>query len=353
RILCGWRVAVFALLSASLSPWAFQWARLTCDDPTLYPCAVVWGTFFLLRSGCKWNAIAAGGCFSIALYAYPAARLMIPLFLVALLLLRKIPAILAFAATLCICCIPLVVCIFNGQLLARYQQIALFSSAGSHELGTSNFLYKTWIVGRNFASQFSASYLFVSGDRELWRATGFCGQLSWLDILAVFLAALLLLRYLRAGGTLRVPLVLLIVIAGLASSVLPSALTLDQSPNSLRAVGAWPFFCLFTGFILGRAVERWRAVLLAAPIVALLFAVFFWRDYFTEYSRYAGSKFEVPAQELARQAQHTGDWNPFLIYIRPLDRPLGQYYLLTYGHRTVAQTYQMLPEPQIPFQMKQ
>jgi 4-amino-4-deoxy-L-arabinose transferase-like glycosyltransferase len=344
RLLAGYRAAILAVLSASISPWAFQWARQACDDPTLYPCAVVWGTYFLLR-GVHWrNQIAAGLCFSVALYDYPAALVSVPLIIIALLCIKRMSRVLPLALTLLICCVPLIRRFLSGQMFSRYQHRGVFSSTGTVELGSSNLAYKLFIIARNFMRQFFPDYLFITGDKYLWHASQFCGQLSWLDELAIVLAAFLLLGHVRAGRSLRPPARLLIVVAGVLSSVLPSALTIDPSPNSLRAVAAWPFFSLLTGLVLARATRQWRMALPAASVVAALFAVLFWNYYFTDYVRYSYMVFHVRAQEFARKARRSGDWNEFITYIRPLDQPLGRFYLMAWGHWSVEQSRQVLPD---------
>jgi hypothetical protein len=67
--------------------------------------------------------------------------------------------------------------------------------------------------------------------------------------------------------------------------IAPAALTWERIPNALRAIGAWPFFALFSGAIMALAWNRRRWIPSLIALVALAHTIHYLPKYFHAYDR--------------------------------------------------------------------
>jgi hypothetical protein len=345
----GPSAALFTALTASLSPWGFQFSRIAWDPP-LMPCFFIWGLYFFLTAvddpgPLRWlRDLIAGVLFSLAMYAYAAARLQVPLVVLALIAVlvykkrisgRRLAVLgLAWAVP----STPLVIGTLNGTLQGRLSMLSIFSPAFlASQPGRS--VGAIWL--KNAALHFAPRFLFLSGDVNLRHSTQFVGELSWLDDFALA-SGLLLLIMSYAGKDARPPkerplktlLSFTAVFAGIFAGILPASLTWDSVPHALRAIGTWPFVSLLAGFCLRRAYRRDRRLAVPTILIAAAFAFSFGSYYFGAYPAAAAAWFDAPVKAAAEESARSGDWSAFGRAVGGYADVSARYYLMRYGGET-------------------
>ena len=353
RRLIGDRGGVYALLAASISPFFFQFSRAAFDDPPAFLLGLTWGMYFFLRSP-KWLDTALSAVFlSLATYAYPSGRIILPL-LVGLLLwmkwkrqeLRPLPVLMFFTIVAALC-VPLAIQAFSGGMMARYDAVGLFAPAyrkANHLEGPRVWLRFLW----NYLLHFSPDYLFLHGDANLRHNSGFSGELSWFDAAALIVGTIFFVGALTSSRkNLRPSAIAIFCITGFVLGVLPAALTWEGIPHSLRSAACWPFAALFTGWIVATVERRWRWTAIALPAVAVAFACGFLHHYFTNYPDEADPYFQALVLEAAEYAQGTGDWDKFRMaaIAEGYDEHACRYFLMEYGGEDCqsARQFKLLP----------
>jgi len=302
----GPRVALWATLLASLSPWAFQFSRITWDPP-LAPAFLIWCcNFWLLRR--SWlGGILAGAMFAGALYSYPPTRIQAPLLFLALFFLtwgmtnRRWVRLAGFAVTSVLLVIPLLRFMTTPQFLERSSGLAIFSHGylDQHRGHLYPILAFVNIFLDNLALHLRPSFLFFTGDPNLRHSTQMLGELGLLDDLALLFGVLLLASAIRnraaRGDESRLSPSLGQIFAlagsGILAGLVPAALTWEGLPHALRAIGAWPFFSLLGAGLIALAEKRWRLVRGFALATACAHICLFGWLYFREYPRIAGEAF--------------------------------------------------------------
>ena len=316
RRLMGTRGALYAMLAASVSPFLFQVSRMAFDDPAAFLLGLTWGGYFFLRAASWRDAIVAAAFLSLAAYAYPSGRIVLPA-LVALLAwvkhgnreLRAANLATFFAAGLLLC-LPLAIQTFRGGLMARYEAVGLFSPQYRHAHGLDG--PRVWLVFvQNCLLQFSPDYLFVHGDANLRHNSQFSGELSWLDAAALVLGLAFLATRWRAARPAKWDRVVVFAMIGFVVGVLPAAITWEGLPHALRSAACWPFAALLTGRVVARLEGEWRWAPPLLAGVAAAFAVAFLYHFFAIYPVQAQPYFQSLVRDAAEYGQATGDWDKF------------------------------------------
>lgn len=337
RLRFGLRGGLFALLAGSLSPWIFLLSRLAVDDPLLALAGITWGTYFFLRSPRLVDAVLAAGCFSLAAYAYPAARLVLPPLYILLWWAargerRFRPGYhAAFFLTGAVACLPLALATLNGPLMSRFGSVGILTADFRRQAGITGMPGVLGVFIKNIALHFSPAYLFVSGDANLRHSTQHAGELSWLDAAALAAGAALVVMRLVRGPRGPVDRFLVCCAAGALFGVVPAALTWEGLPHSVRSCVSWVFFSLLTAGILSELDRRWKATLPAIAVISLAFSLRFFPDYFNAYPSRAAGVFDVPLRIAAENGGRTGDWNEFDGIVATYPATVGSYYRITIG----------------------
>jgi hypothetical protein len=358
------------LLAALLSPWGFQYSRIAWEGP-LAPAFMVLAMAAMVRIRCRlahgarW-AVAAGLLATCSMISYPALRATVPfvLTMVGLVLLatverprmRRLLAwwLLLAASVLALAMLPTLLKLLHHQITGRMEGVAIFTAEWlDHHRGTSGripFLLITLLD--NLLLHLRPSYLFFTGDPNGRHSPHVVGQLSFLDSLAVAMAAAtvagLLWRLLRQVlGRPTAPIrgisataSVMLAVAGLsilggAFGTLPAALTHEGLPHSLRAIGAWPFVPLFTGAILALAWAHRSWALPATAAVALLYTAYYLPMYRASYRVLDAGLFH---REITESLARDDDGETKLPVVDTLSHHLGhgdevlRYYLITEGH---------------------
>lgn len=341
RLFLGARGATYVALSASISPWIFQFSRLAVDDPAMFLLGMCWGMYFFFRSTRSIDAILAALFLSAAAYAYPAGRIVLPLLMLPMIWLKltrmKISRryFVAFMLALAAFCLPLVDQIVSGTLMNRYTVVGIFSAhyRRVHALPWS----ATWgVFLRNYLLHLRPGYLLAHGDANLRHSTRFSGELSWLDIAALasgivclVVSSIRLRKFPWSGWPM-------FCLAGFLIGIIPAALTWEGIPHSLRSAACWPFVCMLSGYIVMKFEQRWPATLPLFAAIALIYAIAFTRNYFLDYPRRSARAFQASVKQAAEYGRQTGNWQPFRAAARANDYDDGAqaYFLMAYGSKS-------------------
>jgi hypothetical protein len=280
---------------------------------------LIWACYFWdNRKFRHWEVLSAI-LFTLAIYSYPPMRIQGPCVMGILLWIsirtrrfvwRKG---FVFSATVMLLSWPLLQRMHDPNFTYRGMTLAIWQPdrVQSHKGLWPSFFYLTRATLDNFAVHFRPSFLFISGDENVRHSTQFLGELSVVDALALMLGLLLLIK--PPGGKSYLPRApssehyFLFSIAGVLLGILPAALTWEGTPHALRALGAWPFFCLVGGGCLALAEQRWAFTRLAVLSLGAVHAVAMLTVYFRAYAGIAQEAFSVPVFDSAALAMQRDD----------------------------------------------
>lgn len=244
------RVAA-ALLA--ISPWHVCLSRWA-NQGIFLPLCLSLAVYCLLRgrrstqaSGESATPPAGGNCrpfvisaifLSLALYTYAPAKVLVPLFVVAMAAIyrreffarsaeRRWPCCYPYFGTLLLLSLPMVwFTLFEAERSGlRYDRISIFSQATSPAELVLLFF-------QGYLSHFSPSFLLRTGDANLRHSVPGVGQLLWPEAIAALLGLYFVLRRRSRED--------LLLLAWVALGPLPAALTREGLPHALRSLGALP-----------------------------------------------------------------------------------------------------------------
>lgn len=348
RSLFGWRYALLTLTVACLSPWTWGISRVAFE-PLFAMTFLIWALYFFIKPPQMVSTVLAGLFFSASMYSYPPFRLAIPLMLLSLIIYtyRSIPRARGLWATF-VCAvatpsIPLIWEILNGGLQQRFNKISIFSKDYLNSMHLSgNFKDLIGIFINNYSLHFSKDFLFLTGDPSYVHSTRHFGILSWLDMAAVVFLLIWALMLLFKKYRNNNPLVLhkyfiCFLVVNIFIGVIPSALTTEELPNSLRIIGAWPFMCLLSGFLIWQACERWWWIWIGTCVLSIFFALLFFNIYFNVFPQEGKGMFSYWTLEEANQIKSDDDWLKFLLLYRYQDYN-ARYFLMQYRGLSCTQS---------------
>lgn len=305
-------------LAAAISPWGFQFSRIAWD-PALAPAFSVWAFAFLWvaddgnNKTAAWVQTFVGGiCLSLAAYSYPPLRVQLAIitpFALYLLCVRerrdwKRAALFVGVATLW--SLPLLAMTFSGELQARFAMLSVFNPDYLRQFGEPSFGAGLVELAKNFGSHFTPSYLVLSGDANLRHSTQSFGEWSWLDLFAVIVALVALIKFaigkkLKAIRWDRSTF----VVVGYLAGVLPAAMTWESNPHALRSIGATVFLALGVGGALhyAWALRSMRVTIIA---ISIAFLLFFGKIFALDYPQKSYAWFDTVVVQVAQQLAHQG-----------------------------------------------
>jgi hypothetical protein len=177
--------------------------------------------------------------------------------------------------------------------------LVLWSSHPMSPLQDAGVLEILWAAILNGLSHLSTDFLLLSGDRNLRHSTGAVGMMSPVEYLLLLGGALAGSFRMVQRRMLPAPWVQFLM-AGAILGILPSALTWESVPHSLRAIAAWPFFVVLSALAYRKLV---RSVPLIRPyllISCLGFAIFLGNAYFGNWTSRSGAWFQTENNTLGR-----------------------------------------------------
>jgi 4-amino-4-deoxy-L-arabinose transferase-like glycosyltransferase len=228
-------VGIAAAAFLAVSPWHVQFSRIGFRG-ILLPLFLTLGALAFEQAVKRrgyWPALAAL-VFGVALYTYSPARIVVPLTLALLLILRRRElvwsraAVLLSVAVLALMSVPLARAVIGGEGLERYHIMSIFRP----ETGGAEGLSVLPVFLRNYVSHFSPRFLLTAGDVNLRHSPSGIGQLNWgVFFLSLIGAAVALTK----RGKHHVLLLLWVLVAPI-----PGSLTTDNVPNALRSIAMLP-----------------------------------------------------------------------------------------------------------------
>jgi hypothetical protein len=187
----------------------------------------------------------------------------------------------------------------DPRFTARAEMLVLWSShpmSPHHDAGALEIM---WAAILNGLSHLSPDFLLLSGDRNLRHSTGVVGMMSPVEYLLLVGGALAGVFMMIRRRVFPSPQVRFLLVGALLG-ILPSALTWESVPHSLRAIAAWPFFVVLGALAYRKLV---RAVPLTRPYFLLCcsgFAVFLGNAYFGNWTSGSEAWFQTENNTLGR-----------------------------------------------------
>lgn len=286
-----------ALLSAfflAISPWHIHMSRIAMEGITPFVFFVLLGTYFFLKSRKKEQfLILSSITFSLGMYTYFPSRLFIPVFVVILCLIfyknltRNIKVVLIAALFAVAILLPYTPTIFNGSLIARWQQVSIFSSPPKNQSVLSHIVI-------NYIRHFSFDFLFTKGDFGMpgqfitRQSVKDMGELYLFQLPVIILGLFFCLKKHPKEG--------IFIFLWLLIYPLGSMFTTNESPNSTRSIiGVIPFTILsaagvyFFWSLLKRFIRRtFRLIIFIGFIMTISISVIFYvYVYFVQYPLYS------------------------------------------------------------------
>lgn len=339
--------ASLAALFLAISPWHLHFSRGGWE--------VNAGTFFItlglsafLKNERKWYFVS-GLAFVASLYTYHAARIVVPLLALGLLVVEwekikkrvgqlVMPIIISFIVVL-----PLVVEILGPAGVSRAAGVGLFADTGpfwqiNEQRGEhgdmsslSSKLFHNKLVNyglafaKNYTEHFWGEFLFLSGDEIQRNKVPDFGQMYMLDLVFI-LAGLVVIS--KVIGNWR-PILIWLLVAPVAA-----ALTF-QSPHALRAQNMVVPLTMISAFGLLEVTGWLRRVIgnnkLLFTVCYLLFTVYIWdfTRYLHQYYAHTAKTYDYSSQygvkELMDYIKENDDKFQYVVITDRYDQP----YILT------------------------
>jgi len=290
--------ALIGALLGSISPWAFQFSRISWDPP-LAPFFLVFGLWcFDLKK--KWGWIAGALAFALASYAYPSSRIQAValLFLVPeLKLVTKIKALLLFA----LANIPLLYrSLVDPDFTARAKLMVLWSGYPGNPYHEANLLGLITAFITNFFLHLSPQFLLFSGDANLRHSTQVQGMLSYPEAFLLIAGLFYFVFVSWKNKKILIQPTILFALAGITLGIAPAALTWEGVPHALRAIGAWPFFVILAALMYDRISKMIPHFSKFFLLFCALSGAYYFYDYFTRYPIVSNAWFQTEQNYLGR-----------------------------------------------------
>lgn len=300
RRVAGGAIALWFLILGTISPWSWQFSRIAWDPP-LAPLFLALGMLFF-TNGRKWGPWVSGIFFALAAYAYPPTRLQAGVFL---LLMPGVSWRQTFqaCATFAVALVPLLIRSLDEDFGARARLVAIWSQYPGNPYKDESIFGLVLGVIKNVFLHLTPEFLLLRGDANLRHSTQQFGMISWPEAFGLVwtMVCVAWARIRRTFTPAEWSLVWIGVI-GVVTGLVPASMTWESVPHSLRAITAWPFFCLLaavgiTRFLGARRHEAWKWAALAG---CAAFSWFYLSDYFGDYPERSRHWFQTEDVPVAR-----------------------------------------------------
>jgi hypothetical protein len=294
------RTGRFALLFATISPWAFQFSRIAWDPP-LSPFFLILG-LVAFQSKKKWSLIGGALCFAVAAYAYPPARIQAAVFLFLIPDLNWKEKAKSFAVWM-VALVPLFYRSLDPAFTARGRMLVLWSGYPGNPYHNEDLF---GFVGAFFVllgKYFTPDFLLLSGDHNVRHSIQDFGMISYVEAAAIVSGLLIWAWHLKSKKSyFSSPQknFMLLCAVGLLTGLAPGALTWEGNPHALRALGAWPFFSVLAAIFAERICRPIKWMKEGVLVASLVFISFYFYSYFEYYPVRAHGWFEVDSQPLSQ-----------------------------------------------------
>lgn len=339
RLLIGNQAALWATLSASLSPWLYQLGRFSGMSAFQAP-FVIFSVFLFLRARCFYLSVLAGLVFGLSFYSYPPARVQLVLLFPLLLWLKFKRSelnkrfLISFLLPCFITLLPLFSYLRSSASMLRVNEISIFGSA---YLKAHPNEWIPLVIVRGFLKQlslyFDPNYLFISGDIINRHSIQWVGEWSWLDLISVsgFLVLVLLKRRNRHSE------IDLLCIGGYLAGLVPAALT-QGNAHALRSAGSIPFLCIWTGLNLFRLENNTPRLKALFTLTGTSFACFFIFHLFNSYPSTVRDWWHASLHEKAESSIRSHNWYRFASVVHTYPAVAARYYLVRDNYKSCQES---------------
>ncbi|PKN00450.1 MAG: hypothetical protein CVU78_01090 [Elusimicrobia bacterium HGW-Elusimicrobia-2] len=322
RELFGAKTALAAALFIALSPWHLHFSRVAFRA-ILSPFFITTGLFFFFRSFHKPASITVSAlAFGLALNSYTAAKISVPLMLLALFIIYRKELISAMKNNRSFSrCAGFSLFILFFLASAAYTPLFLYKSPRHAEL--SVFLTAgrpLFVFLKNFFKHLSPDFLFISGDANLRHGISGFGQ--YLHIMALFIPAGILFAFRNEKKKL------LLLVSFFLIGILPAAFTNEGTPHALRSIISMPFLGILSSYGAFKLYETLRKKKSGGKIIAVLLILFFIlnsalfiKTYFYSYPAESRDWFQNPAIEAFNYARTARGHHKYIVLSDRLVHP--------------------------------
>jgi len=242
-------------------------------------------------------------------YTYVAARLLIPILAIGVIVLffkernKSVRILFIGLIVLSITLIPLISHAVDQpeKFALRYEQVSIFNNSPSVPAAWKS-------IASNYFSHFSIAYLFATGDANLRHSQLGIGVLLWAQFPFLIVGLLTMMRRRHKEELM----ILLWLIAG----PLPAALSIDGSPHALRSIGMMLPCLLITAIGVGQFI-KWsqkkqpaRIALYVLASITVLETAWIAYDLLSRYPIYSAEAWEygvLEAIETGKRFEHNYD----------------------------------------------
>lgn len=225
------KISLFVMALLAISPWALHFSMIAFES-TIATFFVLVGCLGLLKlTGKWWWVVVSGVSFSLSLYAYHSAKIVVPLLILTLLLLfrrqmfKRISRVILFFAVCGLVTLPLVYVSLFGKASERLYSSTILTDE-NRALHPIPIIVGKFISG--FVSHLRPDYLFLGKEITYRQTNGRDGILSPLEGVLILGGIVILLRG-KKYQSLRW------LVLPIAISIVPAALGVD-TPHANRSL---------------------------------------------------------------------------------------------------------------------
>lgn len=301
-------VGLIASALLAVNPWAIHVSRQGLLQSVALFFVVLGITLFLYAKEKKWFYILSAISFGISLHAYDATKVVLPLFIPALIYyewdsLKKLKKqMMIFLLVFSFFYLMMLKVVFVDGQIGDYSQVSSFdiatiSSTADSERKISNapiwlsslFHNKGTVFVKNFLTNyfnvFSINWFFINGDGNTQRAVTRHGEFHLFELPFFFIGIYFLFRYKRRVALLLIYLMLL--------SAIPAAITTGNFPY--RGILLLPVPILFSsigiyvvwGYLSSFNLRLRLTIKVVLIIVFIAYVMSYLFTYFFDYPKYA------------------------------------------------------------------
>ncbi|MCL4366988.1 glycosyltransferase family 39 protein [Patescibacteria group bacterium] len=308
-------IALSAAFFLAVSPWHIQLTRASFES-SFSVLWVLWGIWWLVKGfeNKKWWVYAIIPL-ALAMYTYNSARVFVPLYLLALLLVYKAEIfkykkiLLISIVVFLIMLIPMVPYYLGGNGASRYKLVSITDDPGlvpridqQRNQSTLPPLVKRFLYNRvtyvsfytieHYFAHFAPAFLFISGAPHKQHSVQGLGELFYIQAPLILLGLYWLFKTKNRFRYL--------LISWLLISIIPVSVTNDSIPQALRTLIAAPVYQILSaiGLYQGYMFLRKRKAFLFGSAIALLL-VFAW-----EFNHYLYQLFVIYPVSYSRDWQY-------------------------------------------------
>ncbi|PIY80089.1 MAG: hypothetical protein COY80_04665, partial [Candidatus Pacebacteria bacterium CG_4_10_14_0_8_um_filter_42_14] len=352
---------------AAIAPWAIHFSRAGWESH-VSAAFIFWGLYCGVQSVGKklkfgW-ALASVILLGLSLYTYHAARIIVPLLAVGLIvyvfaILRKnkistkkfftenLIKLVGLTVVVLLLITPFLQNLNSPALLQRGKETSIFTDISVIEESNtlrensgysllSRVLYHRYVlfgkeILKNYSSHFNLDFLFISGDKQPRHSPQFFGHLYHIEFIFPIFGIVSWYKKRSAEKSL--------VVFWLLVSIIPGSITY-ASPHALRMLAGFPVFVLLIASGIEYLYEQYKAWLgpsykrLLPFFVLAVIGVYsvelasFWRHYTKIYTIEYASEWQVGYKEMIAKLNIAMQAHPELpVFVsRDMGRPAMYYW---------------------------